>query len=372
MKDIMGIINLIENEDKIKDLTHNRPIATIPIVGRYRVIDFPLSNMVNAGIRNVGIYTRGKSQSLMDHLATGKDWDLDRKIDGLFILNPIIDFNNIKISKGDIESFRSHLDYLKNSRQRYVVISRSYMVCNVDYKEAVNYHKETGADITIIYKRIERDIDRFNDCDTLNLDKKGNVISVGSNLGDKRNHNISMEIYIMKKDLLLDIIQDSINKGDCEYLKQAVFASMKNLHVNAYSYDGYLSCINSIQNYYKTSIELLNVDVSKQLFYKNRLIYTKVKDEPPTKYCQNSNVSNSLIANGSIIEGVVDKSVIGRRVKIGKGTVVKNSIIMQKCNIGENCYLENVILDKYVKISDGKILSGDKDYPFVIKKNMSL
>ena len=372
MKDIMGIINLIENEDRIKDLTHNRPIATIPILGRYRIIDFSLSNMVNAGIRNVGIYTRGKSQSLMDHLGTGKEWDLDRKIDGLFLLNPIIDFNNIKINKGDIESFRSHLNYLKSSRQRYVVISRSYMICNVDYVDAVNYHKETGADITIIYKKIEEDIDKFNDCDTLNLDKKENVISVGSNLGDKKSYNISMETYIMKKELLLNIIQNSINKGDYEYLKQAVFNSMKNLHVNAYSYNGYLSCISSVENYYRTNMELLNVDLARQLFYEDRLVYTKVKDEPPTKYCQNTNVSNSLIANGCVIEGVVENSVIGRRVEISKGAVVKDSIIMQKSSIGENCYLENVILDKHVRISDGKILSGDKDYPFVIKKNMSL
>lgn len=368
----MGIINLSESEEAIKELTYNRPIATIPIAGRYRIIDFTLSNMVNAGIHNVAIFTRGKSRSLMDHLGTGKDWDLDRKIDGLFVLNPVINFDDIIFHKGDIENFNKHMDYIEHSKQNYVILSRSYMICNVNYADAFKYHKETGADITIIYKEMENNHQKFLNCDTLNLDKNNKVLSIGRNTGKTRFYNMSMEMYIMKKELLLEIIQNSISTGDSEYLKQAVFLNMKNLKVNGFPFSGHLSCVNSIQNYYKTNMELLDLETSKELFHKNGLIYTKINNEPPTKYTDSSRVVNSLIANGCVIEGVVENSIIGRGVKIKRDAVVKDSIIMRKCSIGEKAHLTNVILDKYVQITKDKILCGDKKSPFVVKKSMVL
>lgn len=368
----MGIINLSESEEAIKEITYNRPIATIPIAGRYRIIDFTLSNMVNAGIHNVAIFTRGKSRSLMDHLGTGKDWDLDRKRDGLFVLNPVINYDDIIFNKGDIENFDNHVDYIKHSKQEYVLLSRSYMICNVDYAEAFKFHKESGADITIIYKQMENNHQKFLNCDTLNINEEGRVLSIGRNTGISKFYNMSMEMYIMKKELLLEIIQNSISTGDSEYLKQAVFLNMKNLKVNTFPFSGYLSCVNSIQNYYKTNMELLDVEVSKELFQKNGLIYTKINNEPPTKYADSSGVVNSLIANGSVIEGTVENSIIGRGVKIKKGAVVKDSIIMRKCIVEENVQLTNVILDKYVRITKEKILCGDKKSPFVAKKSMVL
>lgn len=372
MNDIMGIINLSENEESIREITYNRPIATIPIAGRYRVIDFMLSNMVNAGIHNVCIFSRGKSRSLMDHIGSGKPWDLDRKIDRLSILNPVVNLNDVITHKGDIENFKNNLDYIKYSRQKYVLVTRSYMIFNIDFKEVFKYHKETGADITIICKKMVNHNNRFLGCDTLNLDEDEKVISIGRNSGSKRYYNISMEAYLMKKELLVELIQDSIMMGDCEYLKQTLLKGVKTLNTNAYSYDGYAACINSIQNYYETSMDLLNVDIAQELFYKNGLIYTKVKDEPPTKYLESSNVVNSLVANGCIIEGNVENSIIGRNVKIKKGAVIKDSIIMQKSVVDEGAYLKNGILDKYVHISKGKILSGDNKNPIVIKKNLSI
>lgn len=372
MKDLMGIINLSESEETVKELTYNRPIATIPIAGRYRVIDFTMSNMVNAGIHNVAIFTQGKSRSLMDHIGTGKDWDLDRKMDGLFVLNPVIDFQNITYQKGDIENFKRHMDYIEHSKQSYVLLTRSYMICNVNYADAFKYHKKTKADVTIIYSKMENNHQKFLNCDTLNLDERGKVLSIGRNTGDARFYNMSMEMYIMKKELLLEIIQNSIAIGDSEYLKQAVFRNMKSLDVNAYPFKGYLSCVNSIQNYYKTNMELLDIDVSRELFHNNGLIYTKVKNEPPTKYTDTSNIKNSLISNGCIIEGDVENSIIGRGIIIKKGTVIKDSIIMRKSIIEEKAYLKNVIIDKYVKITKSKVLCGDKKNPFVIKKNMIL
>lgn len=365
----MGIINLSENEEKIKELTYNRPIAALPMAGRYRIIDFVLSNMVNAGVENISIFTQGKSRSLMDHLRTGKEWDLDRKIDGLFILNPQMSTTDMFTSLGDLENFKNHMVYLKRSRQNYVILTRSYMICNIDYTEVYNYHKETKADITIVYKKVDDNDERFIGCDTLYLNDNGRVKSIGRKVGTNRNNCISMEMYIMRKELLIDIIFNSIANGNNKYLKQAIISNIDKLHVNSYQYNGYLSCINSIKNYYKTNMELLDIDIYEKLFYKNGLIYTRVKDEPPTKYTETAEVSNSLIANGCIIEGVVENSIIFRGVKIGKDAVIRNSIIMQKSVVDEGVKLNNVILDKNVIITKNKTLMGDAVSPVVVKKN---
>ncbi|PAB58789.1 glucose-1-phosphate adenylyltransferase subunit GlgD [Anaeromicrobium sediminis] len=372
MKDLMGIINLSENEEEIKEITYNRPTATVPIGGRYRVIDFILSNMVNAGIHNISIFTQGKSRSLMDHIGTGKPWDLDRKNDGLFVLNPVVNVNDVITHKGDLENFKNHLDYIKYSNQEYVLLSRSYMICNIDFKEALQYHKESGSDITIVYKKMINNNKRFLGRNSLNIDENGRVISIGRNAGNRRYYNISMEMYLMKKELFLDIIQDSLTLGDSQYLKQAIFQRLDTLNVNGYPYEGYLACINSIQNYYETSMDILDIDVSRELFHKRGSIYTKTKDEPPAKYTDDSKVSNSVVANGCIIEGIVENCIIGRGVKIKKGAVVKDSIIMQKSIIEDGSYIKNAILDKYVHITENNMLAGDRKNPLVIKKGIKI
>lgn len=369
MQDIMGIINLSEKESEIEDITKHRPIGSIPIAGRYRVIDFILSNMVNMGINNVAIFTQGKSRSISDHLGPGKEWDLDRKRDGLFIFNPYANLSDSTFLKGDIKNFQDQLDYLKRSREKYVILSRSYMICNIDYSQAFKYHKESGSDITIIYKEIQGEKCKFMNCDTLNIDDNQRVRSIGKSIGKEEKYNVSMEMYILKRELLIEIIEESVSKGENIYLKEAIFKKIQDLKVGSYSFDGYLGCINSIENYYRVNMEILDVEISKELFYKNGYIHTKVKDEPSTKYRENSKVVNSMVANGSIIDGTVEGSIISRGVKIGKGASIKNCVIMQKCVIEEDAVLQHVILDKNVVISKGKMLCGVYKKPLVIMKN---
>lgn len=372
MKDIMGIINLSEQEENIKEITGHRPIAAIPIAGRYRVIDFTLSNMVNGGITNVGIFTQGKARAIMDHVGTGGYWDLDRKRGGLSILNPVINTQDVVQRRGDIESFKNHLDFLYMSREKYVLISRSYMLSNVDFEPAFEFHKKSGADITILYKHMENSVRRFINCDTVNLDENNNVLGIGKNLGKRKYYDISMEMYMMKKELLIDIIEEGVHRGDGDYLKQCLFNRIQELNVNAYLYEGYLSCINSIDNYYLTNMELLNPEKSRELFNKNGIIYTKIKDEPSTLYSDTAHVTNSLISNGCIIEGTVENCVVGRGVKIKKGAIVRNSIIMQNADIDETANLNYAILDKNVVISKKKMLFGHEGNPFVIRKNATI
>jgi len=368
----MGIINLSESTELIKELTLNRSIGAIPFAGRYRVIDFALSNMVNSDINNVSIFTQGKTRSLMDHLGSGQPWDLNRKRDGLFIFHPDVSSYDIVQKKGDIEMFKEQLDYMKKSKQEYILMSRSYMVCNIDYRSVVDFHEKTDADITIVYKSMNNSVRRFVNCDTLTMNHEDEVMSIGKNLGKEKYYNVSMEMYLMKKDLLIQIIEDAIHTGDGDYLKQCIFNRMRSLKVMGYRYYGYLSCINSLSNYYTASREMLDVNVYRSLFSGERLIYTKIKDEAPAKYTNTSAVVNSIIGSGSIIEGTVENSIIARGVNIAKGAIVRNSIVMQNANINETSNLNYMIIDKNVTISKKKMLFGDINHPYVVKKNAIL
>lgn len=372
MNNVMGIINLSESDENIKDLALTRSIASIMLLGRYRVIDFILSNMTNSGLTNVGIFTHGNSRSLTNHLGSGKHWGLDRKRDGLFLFHSEARFDDNIRRSGDLENFRMNLDFLKQSRQEYVLLSRSYMICNIDFRPMMDYHRKTGADITIAYKNMENNVGRFVNCDSLTLDDNKNIISIGKNLGKKKYYDISMEMYIMKRELLIRIIEESIHRGDSRFLKEAIFNRMDALKVKAYPFDGYLSCINTIQNYYQTNMDMLSIPNSKELFYSNGRIFTKVHDSPSTKYTDSSYVSNSLVANGCIIEGTVENCILSRGVHVKKGAIVRNSIVFPNATISETTNLNYTILDKNVVITERKMLFGDSSSPFVIKKNTVL
>jgi glucose-1-phosphate adenylyltransferase len=368
MFDYMGIVDLCEREDSIRELTYHRPIASIPIAGRYRMIDFTLSNLVNAGVTNISIFTQNKYRSLLDHLGTGKAWDLDRKNDGLFIMTPMFDYYTLGIARGNIENFKNHMDYIHLSKQNNIILTGSNMICNLNYNDAIKYHNETGADITMVYKHTDNCTEDFMYCNTLNIDGNGRITGVDTNMGNKSEHNISMNMFIMKKALFLDIVHTCVSRGDCDFFKDAVHKNLDNFKVYGYKFEGHLANINSTQNYFKANMQLLDQDISRELFFKNGLIYTKVKDEPPTKYASQSKVTNSLIANGCIIDGEVENSVIFRSVKIAKGAVIRNSIIMQNCIIEEDTLLRNVILDKGVRITRNKQLKGDESHPTIIEK----
>lgn len=363
LKDYMGIILLNEDEDNIRRLTKNRPLASIPFGGRYRIIDFVLSNLVNSGMSNIGIFTDGKTRSLMDHLGSGKPWDLARKINGLFIFN----FSYSGKYINEIETLKNNIEYLYKSKEKYIIISSSYMVCNIDYKAAAAFHEKSDADVTIIYKNALSDETSFINCDVLNLEGD-KVLTVGKNIGTDNQNNISMDMFIMKKEVLIKLLLRCIKTGHYNSIKEAIYEKLGNLNVNAYRFHGYLSCINTIKDYYKTNMDLLDLSISSELFSENGTIFTKTQDEPPTKYTETSKAENSLVANGCIIEGKVKNSIIFRRVNIHKDAEIENCIIMQNCEIKAHARLTNIVIDKGIVIEEGKELKGDKDIPLVVER----
>lgn len=364
----MAVLSLNEDDGNIKSLTKSRPLASIPVGGRYRIIDFILSDLVNSDINNVGILTQSKTRSLIDHLGSGKPWELDRKLKGLFIFN----FDILNAYLSDIEMLGNNLEYLYRSQQEYVLLASSHMICNIDFKAAAKFFEDKGSDITIIYKRVKDGCTNFLDCSVLNLDENKKVLGVGKNIGSENSTNISMDMFIMKRELLIEIINKCIQTGFYTSLRQYIYKHIDKLNVNAFEFSGYLQCINSITSYYKLNMDMLNPEINKELFFKNGLIYTKVKDEAPTMHYYGSCVHNSLIANGCLIKGCVENSILARRITVGKGALVKNCIILQDCHIKENAVLENVIVDKNTIIEEGKELKGDLEHPLVIEKTRLL
>lgn len=370
MRDTMGIIYTGESDISLKEITRSRSVAAVPIGGRYRIIDFILSNMVNSGIRNVGIITQNNYHSLMDHLDSGKQWDLDRKRDGLFILPPYVSRDNTGWYKGKVDALHNIMAYIRRSTQQYALISGSTMVCNLTYDNALDFHKEKNADITVLYKE---------DKDAAHEDLSRNIL-IQTN-GDQRiwdmevmpslpkSNKISMEMYIMEKNLLEYLVEECTARGQNDFIKDILIKKMDMLKIYGYPYTGYLARIDSIQSYFKHNMELLDPINRYELFFRSGSIYTKVKDEVPAKYGSHARSENTMVADGCIIEGQVENSILFRGVRIASGARVKNSIIMQNTEIQEGAVLENVILDKEVVIRRGKRLMGQENYPMVIGKS---
>ena len=372
MKDVMGLINLSKKEAGLDlgKLTKERCTASVPFGGRYRIIDFILSNMVNSGIYNVGVLVLHQYRSLLDHLGSGKEWDLHRKRDGLFILPPA--FHQLSMDyKGDMQNFGANMDYLEMSSQKIVIIAGSNVICNTDFREVVDYHREMKADITVLYEEKDphkEDLSRYK---KVEVDEEGRVKEIEDAPGRIKGNKIFLDMVVINKDSLLDIISSCYSpdmQEECNFLSEGIIPRLSELKIYGFPHRGYLAVIDSLTSYYKHSMDLLLPEVSRELFFDPGFIYTKVNDEPPAKYSANAQVQHSLVANGCLIEGEVKNSILFRGVRVHKDVVIKDSIIMQKSEISPGATLENVIIDKDVHISGGQELKGKKNDPLVVGK----
>lgn len=374
MLNALGIINVIENDQVLGEVSESRPFAAVPIDGRYRIIDFPLSNMVNAGIKSVGIFTHYKMGSLIAHLKNGREWNLDTKRRGLFFLSP--DFSKYIFSpnKWDISHFTSRLGYIQSSTRKYVLISGCNMICNIDYHKVRDFHEERGADITIVCKRISpEERKKFEPCLLMDVNEDQQVHQFKAANEQSMDHeHLCLDMFFLSRDLLLEIIDECAKQNKWDLVQDGFIRNSRNLKVVAYPFTGYLAKINSISNYFNHHMDLLNLDVRRELFYQAGPILTKAKDSAPTRYTKDSSVHNSLVSNDCIIAGEIENSVIFRSIKADRGSVIKNSVILPKCTIEEGVELEYAILDKGVHITKGKTIKGSKEHPVVIRKNDQL
>ena len=375
-QEAFGLIFTGEANPYMRDLVLSRAVAAVPFGGRYRCIDFVLSNLVNTGIRNVGLIVQRNYHSMMDHLGTGKEWDLNRKRDGLFLLPPFSTKDNTGVYRGDIDAFHSVMQYVRRSNQKYLILCGSHTVFNTTFDAILKQHRETGADITIMYNEDPRFFPEEQNRDLrLLLDDDGMTVNgLEWNPSHPRSNFRSCEITIMHKDLFEDLVEEAYSRGYMDFVRDILLthAREKDLKIMGWRYDGYVGRIDSINTYFMHSMELLDAVPAKDLFNMRHPIYTKVKDEIATKYGDYANVHNVIMADGCVVDGTVEDSVVFRGVTIERGAVVKNSILLQGVTVRAGAQLDHVILDKNVTVNAGRVLLGYEGIPLVFRKNLTV
>lgn len=366
-----GIIFSNMHDSAISNLTQIRTMASVPFGGRYRLIDFPLSSMVNAGIVDIGVITKANYQSLMDHVGSGREWDLSRKRGGLHIIPPYGD-KHYGMYRGKLEALGAALSYLRKVPAKYVVLSDCELVANIDFAELIEAHKKTKADMTLLYHRSYLSNEQAQGSTLFSFDESGRLTEVMVHPDMSGEFNCSMNVVIVDRELLIKLVSTSLSKG--EYSLDADFLQKHcgDYKIMGKQYQGLVRVIRSMKEYYQANIDLLGENVQRELFLTDRPIYTKVRDEAPVRYGLNAQVSNSFVADGCIIDGHVENSILFRGCKIAKGASVKNSILMQDTIVGEKCDLQYAITDKQVQVSNYRTIIATASYPAYIAKNTTV
>ncbi|MCD7774403.1 MAG: glucose-1-phosphate adenylyltransferase subunit GlgD [Clostridiales bacterium] len=364
---VLGILFTDAYNDCISDLTALRTMSSVPFGGRYRFIDFPLSNMVNCGISKVGVITKSNYRSLMDHLGTGKPWDLSRKNEGLFLLPPFNHGNKTYSDK--IEALTSVSDFIHMSKEEIVILCDCNIICNMDFGKLIEYHIEKRADITLCTKNGKYPmLDNILKPET---DGEGKITKLSlSPAAEEGEGDYCVNFIVINKPLLERLINESAVENYNVFERDILVKNVGKLGIYAYNIDTYCKVIDSMQTYYDTNMDLLNPCNRESVFDSSNPVFTKVNDDMPSIYGLESNVKNSFLADGCKIYGQVENSILFRGVQIAKGASVKNSIIMQSCYIGEDAKLDCVIMDKYGVIRPRKSISGDIEYPIYIGKKI--
>ena len=368
-KKVLGLIFANIHEEALESLTDMRTMGSVPFCSRYRLIDFPLSNMVESQISNVGVVTNSNFNSLMDHVGTGKPWDLSRKTDGLYLLPPY-SLSNTTMWGNRIDAIYGNMNFLDQSNQEWVLMSDCYNVMNIDFEKVFDAHEKSGAAVTIVGVKGKKPANMSSILVMDDVDEDGKINSAVIDPDSDGEVFYSCNIILIKKYLLQTLITTAHSKNEVSFQRSILMNCIDS--GKAYAYDAtdcFIGTIDSVQSYYDISMGLLDKETKHKLFVHDRPIYTKERDDMPTLYGHEADVKNSLIADGCEIKGTVENSILFKGVKIEAGAVVKNSILMQDTVIGENTKVNYIIADKNVNIKSGVELSGAENFPVSLSKD---
>lgn len=366
MKNCIGVITPSISRDSLQHLVTKRPLYMLPFGGRYRLIDFSLSQLVNHDTRKVALYAGKRLRSAMDHIGNGRPWELNRRVNGLFIFPPSYDdeFGN----SSEVVNMYSSMPFFENAKEENLVLINPMVIAKVDLSDAYESFLREDLDCMMVYKRISDPERKYLRYDRLTLGENGRIEALGINLGTEEEINLSLGICFIKKRVFMDLIKHAMELGNYVSFKQVLSSGLKYLKAGSYAHTGTTMMIRNVKTYYEANMALLNRDIYEEIFYEGGNIFTKSKDEPSTQYTKDSSVSNSLVANGSFIEGEVKDSIIFRGVKIGKNAIVKNSILTQEVVVEDNAVVINAILDKYGRVKSGTSLIGSPELPITVEK----
>ncbi len=360
------------HNSSLNSLTYNRPIASIAFGGRYRLIDFVLSNIVNAGVSHVGVITARNYSSLMDHLGTCQEWDLDRKNSGLYFLTPFAS-GTMTYYRGKIDQLCAAIEFLEGLKTDVVILADPATVCNIDFKDVLAAHVKSEADITIVAdraKHVKNDVYKL----VLDGNPDGTPSAVYVDYVPTEGQLESMGIYLINREVLIEKVR-SLSARGLYHLEQDLFQRSFNrgeLKFNIYEFTDVVLRNNTVEHYIKNNLLITTDTVRKAIFKKDRPIYTRVRDEVPTYYGENSKVTSCSVADGCIINGTAENSVISRNIRIEEGATVKNSIIMKDCVIEAGAYIENAIIDRGITVTGDTKLIGTKTRPMIYGKGSAV
>jgi glucose-1-phosphate adenylyltransferase len=364
----IGIILAGGNNKMMRELSNKRAIAAMPVAGSYRSIDFSLSNMSNSRIQKVAVITQYNARSLNEHLSSSKWWDFGRKQGGLFVFTPTITAESSYWYRGTADSLYQNLHFLKSSHEPYVVIASGDGVYKLDYNKVLEYHIEKKADITLVVKNMtdRSEINRFG---IVTMTDEGRITDLDEKPLETDLSMVSTGIYVVRRRLLIELIEKAAEE-DRHDLVRDILVRYKNIKkLYGYKLDTYWNNISTVDSYFKTNMDFLDNDIRKYFFKEYPDIYSKVDDLPPAKYNYGSNVRNSLISSGGIINGTVEHSVLFKKIYIGNNSVVKNSVILNNAYIGDNSYIENCIVESGSTIKANSRYVGESGVQIVTENN---
>lgn len=367
MSKAFGIINSCGNHIWVEGLQTYRPIGAFSFLGRYRVIDFPISNMSNSGIDRIQVYVRRKPRSLAEHIGTGRHYNINSKRGKVQLLFAEHSSEN-DIYNTDIAAFMENLDIIERMHEPYVVIAPSYMVYSMNFDTLLNTHIESGADVTLLYHSVDNANESFLNCDYIELNRQKGVLSIAKNRGSKKNRSIFLDTYVMKKELFIELIHKAKKISSMYSLPQIINAECNELDIRAVAHKGFIATITDFKSYYNANLSLIDFDNAKSLFKEDWPIYTRTNDSSPTQYFDTASVKSSVVSNGCLIEGTVENSIVGRGCVIKKDAVVKNSVILPGAVIGKNAVIENQVVDKRAQIIHSNEIISPADNPGYIKR----
>ena len=363
---VMGII--FANEDNIGTLTEKRTMASLPFGGRYRQVDFALSNLTCAGVRHIGIISRHSYQSLMHHIGSGEEWGLELGEGGLEFLTPFAQSTQ-DVYRGKLDSLNTSMDFLTFGDDEYVVMIDSAIVSNFDLNAVIAAHVASGKDVTVVTKtgvcNGEKNIDL-----ALKLGENGEIADIVCDCKASADYVASMDVFVASKPWLIEKVEQAVAHGESHLDRDLILGGWKNgsVSVNTYAFEGVALFNDSKEEYYTNTLALLDKAVRSDVFGGTHPVWTKVRDRVPCYYGENVKMQNVLVADGCVLEGEVEDSVLFRQVTVEAGAEVENCIIFNDCVIGEGAEVKYAILDKDVTVTPGAKLCGTKNNPIIVKK----
>jgi glucose-1-phosphate adenylyltransferase len=364
----VGMILAGGNSYRMKELSNKRAIAAMPIAGSFRSIDFALSSMSNSRIQKVAVLTQYNSRSLNEHLSSSKWWDFGRKMGGLYVFPPTVTVDNNFWYRGTADALYQNLDFLKNCHEPYVVIASGDGVYKLDYNKVLEYHIARKADITVVCKQLlpQEDVTRFG---VLKMNEECRIEQFEEKPMASDANTISCGIYVIRRRQLIELIEKSAEEGRFDFVRDVLIRYKSVKRIYGYKIDSYWNNIASVDSYYRTNMDFLKPEVRDYFFRQYPEVHSKVDDLPPAKYNPGSEVKNSLVSAGSIINGYVENSLIFKNVFVGENCVIRNSIVLNDVYLGDNVHLENCIVESRDTIRANTYYNGDNGIKIVIESD---